>query len=124
MRYAILSPNEFEIAYEALDTQYDIQADFGMVIMMDTAITEELKVEGFARDLIRAIQDARKEAGYEVIDRIQLSVSGDMAEAILSAHRAYIESETLSSIVEKLDASDIVRELDLEETNIVFSIKK
>jgi hypothetical protein len=40
-----LATNEFEIAYEALDTHYDIQADFGMVIMMDTMITEELKIE-------------------------------------------------------------------------------
>ena len=74
----ILNAGEYEMAYEAIDTHYDIQADFGMVVMMDTKITEELKIEGYARDLIRGIQDARKEVGYDVTDRIQLAISGEI----------------------------------------------
>ena len=119
-----LAANEFEIAYEALDTHFDIQAGSGMVIMMDTTITEALKIEGFARDIIRTIQDLRKEAGYEVMDRIKLAISGEKASEILVAHRAYIESETLSQVVESLDGADMSREVDLEETKVSVFIKK
>jgi isoleucyl-tRNA synthetase len=43
--------------------------------MLDTSITPELKLEGYARELIRSIQEARKQAGYDVSDRISLSIS-------------------------------------------------
>jgi isoleucyl-tRNA synthetase len=43
-----------------------------MVIAMDNNITEELKIEGYARDLVRQIQEARKEADYQVDDRIKV----------------------------------------------------
>ncbi len=46
----------------------------GMVIAMDTHITEELELEGFARDIVRVIQDLRKEAGYEVSDRVRVAL--------------------------------------------------
>lgn len=45
-----------------------------MVVGLDTTITENLKIEGYARDIIRLIQDMRKEAGYQVTDRIMLSL--------------------------------------------------
>lgn len=45
-----------------------------MVLAMDTEITEALKIEGYARDIIRLIQDMRKEANYNVTDRISLSI--------------------------------------------------
>lgn len=47
----------------------------GIVIAMDMVITEDLRLEGYARDLVRVIQDMRKEAGYEVSDRIRVNVS-------------------------------------------------
>lgn len=46
-----------------------------MVIAMDTLITEELELEGYARDLVRVIQDLRKEAGYEVSDRVRVALN-------------------------------------------------
>jgi isoleucyl-tRNA synthetase len=46
-----------------------------MVIAMDSKITNELKNEGYARDIVRQIQEARKEADYQVDDRIQISIS-------------------------------------------------
>ena len=54
-----------------------------MVISMDTTITEMLALEGYARDIIRAIQDMRKEANYQVTDRISLHIYGENHEVIL-----------------------------------------
>ena len=63
--------------------------------MIDTRITPELKAEGTARDVIRLVQDARKEAGLQVDDKIELylGASGELAAAV-ATHRATIAAET------------------------------
>jgi isoleucyl-tRNA synthetase len=67
------------------------------VIVLDISVDEDQKREGLARDLVRAIQNARKEAGLEISDRIRLSVDSRPAimEA-LAAHATFVQSETLT----------------------------
>jgi len=72
---AILEVGEFELVYEPLEMDMDVEGGGGLVLLMDTVITESLKLEGIARDLVRSIQDLRKEAGYEVNDRIHISIT-------------------------------------------------
>ncbi len=70
----------------------------GGFVILDGAVTPELEVEGAARDLIRAIQQARKDADLDVSDRIKLSIVGD--ESVLEAiakHEELIKGETLAS---------------------------
>lgn len=69
----------------------------GMLVALDTKITRELLLEGIAREVVRAVQDARKQAGLEVSDRIvlRLDATGDIAEAIAS-FGDYIKGETLA----------------------------
>ena len=77
---------------------YSCEADSGYLTALDTTLNDELISEGFARELVRSIQDARKQAGLEVSDRITLGVSGSAAvEAALAAHQDYIMSETLAT---------------------------
>jgi isoleucyl-tRNA synthetase len=68
------------------------------VVLLDTAVTPELEAEGLARDLIRAIQQARREADLHVSDRIDFELTGT-AEMIaaLGAHRSMVLAETLAS---------------------------
>jgi len=71
----LLESGEYEIAYEPLEgVSLDVMSGTGMVIAMDTIITEELELEGYARDLVRVIQDLRKEAEYEVSDRVRVAL--------------------------------------------------
>ncbi|MCK9272869.1 isoleucine--tRNA ligase [Candidatus Gracilibacteria bacterium] len=120
----ILEEGEYEIAYEPLSgVEVDIEAGFGMVIAVDTKITEQLKLEGIARDLIRTIQDARKEAEYNVSDRIKLSITGDKIDQILNLFRDYIESETLSKIT-NLSDFDISKNLEIDEGKFELKLKK
>ncbi len=81
----------------------------GGFIVLDTVVTPELALEGRARDLIRAIQQARKDAGLDVSDRIDVQVAGDdeLAE-VLRTHHELIAGETLadSIILTKAVASD------------------
>jgi len=70
----------------------------GYLVGLDTSLDDELRREGLARELVRAVQDARKQAGLEVSDRIELLVEGDeRVGAALDAHRDYVMSETLAS---------------------------
>jgi isoleucyl-tRNA synthetase len=69
----------------------------GMLVALDTRISRDLLLEGLAREVVRAVQEARKQAGLEVSDRIQLRVDaqGDTAEAI-KRFADYIKGETLA----------------------------
>jgi isoleucyl-tRNA synthetase len=96
-----LEPGEYELVLEAGgagegETALGLIADGGF-LMLDTATTPELEAEGAARDLVRAVQDARKAAGLEVGDRIRLSLALDEAGAVAAeTHRALIAGETLA----------------------------
>jgi isoleucyl-tRNA synthetase len=66
-------------------------------VVLDTTVTPELAAEGLARDVIRAVQQARRDAGLDVSDRISLTVSGgDEVWAATVAHEKLIMAETLS----------------------------
>jgi isoleucyl-tRNA synthetase len=70
----------------------------GGFVVLDTEVTPELAQEGLARDVVRAVQQARRDAGLDVSDRISLTVTGSQAvwEATV-AHQALIVEETLAS---------------------------
>ena len=72
----------------------------GGAVTLDTTITEELKLEGLARDLVRKIQDLRKKSGFAIEDRIHLYYDGDglLAQA-LEQWRDYVARETLALMV-------------------------
>ena len=76
---------------------YASAEDGGYLVGLDTRIDEALRREGLARELVRTVQEARKQAGLEVSDRIRLRVSGTAAvAAALEEHREYVMEETLS----------------------------
>ncbi|MER7079404.1 Isoleucyl-tRNA synthetase [Saccharopolyspora kobensis] len=82
-----------------------LPADLGLVVL-DTEVTPELAAEGVARDVVRVVQQARKEADFQVSDRITVTVSAP--EEVLSAvaaHREFIAAETLADAVEAGDAA-------------------
>jgi isoleucyl-tRNA synthetase len=69
----------------------------GGFVILDGDVTPELEVEGAARDLIRAIQQTRKDSGLDVSDRIKLTIVGDETTLVaISAHEELIKSETLT----------------------------
>ena len=66
-------------------------------VVLDTTVTPELAAEGLARDVIRAVQQARRDAGLDISDRISLTVSGDdEVWAATVAYEKLIMTETLS----------------------------
>ena len=78
----------------------------GGFVVLDTAVTPELAAEGIANDLIRAVQQARREAGLHVSDRITLAVSADgEVAAALDAHEARVAEATLAEQIVRVDAA-------------------
>ena len=76
---------------------YSCAEEDGWLVGLDTRIDEPLRREGLARELVRTVQEARKQAGLQVSDRIRLSISGSSAvAAALDVHREYVMGETLS----------------------------
>jgi len=73
--------------------------DEGLVVVIDTELTPELRAEGDARELQRAVQDARKEAGVELDDEVAVLLEASAAvERTLEPYRASVEAETRSKI--------------------------
>ncbi|MBP9812418.1 hypothetical protein KBC86_03480, partial [Candidatus Gracilibacteria bacterium] len=121
----VLEAGEYALEYLPLEGVGDVIGGYGMVVAMDTIITEELKIEGYARDIIRLIQDMRKEANYNVTDRIKLSIIGEESDTITSRFGSLIESETLSTLVSQIDNPDTMREESIDEDNVVqIAIKR
>jgi len=72
-------------------------ADGSGIVVLDLAVTDDLKQEGVARDVIRLVQQARRDAGLHVSDRIRLTIGApDDVAAAVREHEAMVKSETLS----------------------------
>jgi isoleucyl-tRNA synthetase len=70
----------------------------GGFVVLDTEVTPELAAEGLARDLVRAVQQARRDAGLDVSDRIALTIGGsDEVQAAARTHEQLIVGETLAT---------------------------
>jgi isoleucyl-tRNA synthetase len=77
---------------------YACAEDGGFLVGLDTRLNDELVKEGLARELVRTVQDARKQADLDVADRITLRVQGSPAvEAALAVHRDFLMAETLAA---------------------------
>jgi isoleucyl-tRNA synthetase len=93
-----LLPEELEVRFQA-KPGWTAANDKGVVVVLATEVTPELLAEGLARDLVRVIQDRRKETGCEFTDRINLGVvssAPELAEAV-NSFREYIAAETLAA---------------------------
>lgn len=94
-----LLPNEYELALTTESPEGSQRVGITSVgfVLLNTEVTSELEEEGMARDAVRHVQQARKDAGLDVSDRIRLSVSGSAAVvSALEKHREFIANETLA----------------------------
>ncbi|WP_309573232.1 isoleucine--tRNA ligase [Deinococcus sp.] len=91
-----LGPDEVLVDAKSPDG-FAAQEEAGYLVAFDTTLTRELELEGLARDLVRGIQDGRKQAGFQVSDRItlHLDLKGDARDAA-EVWQEYVVSETLA----------------------------
>jgi len=124
----VLEKTEFAILLEPKpeykDRAQPLSTNDALVIL-DITITPELEAEGYARDLVRLIQQARKDAGLHVADRInlRLHVSDTLASA-LSTHKDYISEQVLAASLTEgtTDGSKFVANETIEDQKVAIGI--
>jgi isoleucyl-tRNA synthetase len=100
-----IGPDEVSLALQPLDG-YEVEAEAGHAVALQLEVDDELRREGMAREIVHAVQNARKAAGLDISDRIELVLGGD-DELIAAAreHQPYIAGEVLATSV-SFDAAD------------------
>jgi isoleucyl-tRNA synthetase len=94
-----IGPDEIALALQPLEG-YEVEAEAGHAVALQLELDDELVREGLAREIVHAVQNARKESGLEITDRIELTLAGD--EALLDAsraHESYVAGEVLATEV-------------------------
>jgi isoleucyl-tRNA synthetase len=97
---------------------YQVEREGSHAVALELELDDELRAEGWARDIVRAVQIARQEAGLQVSDRITLTLDGE-ARLLAAArtHERYIAGEVLATSVsygEQLDDSPAARSGEAE----------
>lgn len=118
-----LSVEDVEISSQDIEGWLVANAN-GITVALDITISDALKKEGIARELVNRIQNIRKDSGFEVTDKIvvKMEKNQQLQEAV-AANEAYIKSETLTETLvfeEKLEAGTAI-EFDAIKTNILIS---
>jgi isoleucyl-tRNA synthetase len=92
----VLGPDDLTLAMQPL-AGYQLEREGSHAVALELELDHELRREGLAREIVHAVQNARKAAGLQVEDRIELSLGGD-AELLAAArdHEGYIAQETLA----------------------------
>ena len=129
----VLSLSSGDISLEAEDLLIDAAqkegfytlSDKGVTVALDTVLTTELVEEGIVRELISKIQTMRKEAGFNVTDHINITLSGnDTVCDIASRKTADITGDTLADSLEITTADGYVKEWDINDQNVTIGVKK
>ncbi len=121
-----IEPEQVELAQEVM-TGWGVASDGGVTVALELEISTELRREGIARDLMRAIQDLRKAAGLHVSDRIVVGVeaAGSVAAA-LETHRDEIAAETLAVelVIGRVEKAMIREVTEIDEETVTVSLRK
>ncbi|WP_297130533.1 isoleucine--tRNA ligase [uncultured Porphyromonas sp.] len=87
-----------------------------ITIALDEEITEELRIEGLAREMVNRIQNLRKSSGFDVEDKIDIRLEKTpMTEQILAAHKDYISTQVQARSIESVEGLSTGELLDLDE---------
>ncbi len=106
---------------------YAAASESGYTVAVTTTITPELADEGLARELVRRIQEMRREAGFDLADRITTWYRGDGAIVrVMESLAPYIKGETLSTALVAADppAEAHRAEQDLEGTKVILAVRR
>lgn len=121
-----LEKEEFEVGFVA-KVGYDVASENGIVVALDTELTDALKWEGVGREITRCIQDLRKEAGYQVQDRIRVALRTESGiEAGLQPFLEHLKQETLADEIQfaALEQADGTKTITFDEGEVHVEIQR
>ncbi|NUM82173.1 isoleucine--tRNA ligase, partial [bacterium] len=124
--------HEYEITKNEVDILHEekeglaVQSDGNLTVALDTHLTQELIEEGLAREFINRIQNIRKDAGFEVTERIRIQYSGGSAlVAAIQNQKNYIMAETLSvDILAESGNGEFMKTVDINDEEVTISVQR
>ena len=100
-------------------------SDKGITVVMDTNLTPELLEEGFIREVISKIQTMRKDAGFEVMDKIHVTVSGnDKISALIDKNAAQITKIVLAEDITEGEAKGFTKEWNINGEQVTLGVER
>jgi len=123
-----LNPDEFDIVYQT-EPGMSVTSQDNIVVALDTKLTDDLIQEGYAREIVRHIQELRKRANYRVDSRINVAIEvqseEEMAHAILSKFSTYIARETLADSINAGNIiADIEEQVSIDTLQLFLKVEK
>ena len=104
---------------------YVSDTDRGITVVLDTNLTPELLEEGFVREIISKVQTMRKDAGFEVMDHIRVSMQdNDKVQQVISSNDAQIKSEVLADEVAYNGAKGFTKEWNINGEKVTLGVEK
>ncbi len=115
-----------DLLIESAQTEgYVSENDNGATVVLDTNLSEELLEEGFVREIISKIQTMRKEADFEVMDKIAVTYEGtEKAEKIFADNQTAVGDETLAVSVEKKAPAGYVKEWKINGEKVTLGVER
>ncbi|MDQ6528876.1 isoleucine--tRNA ligase [Flavobacterium sp. LHD-85] len=127
----VIAGNSVTLSLEDVEiTSQDIEGwlvanSNGITVALDITLTEELKNEGIARELVNRIQNIRKDSGFEVTDKIKVQIKRDgILEDAVSKNEGYIKSETLTDELVFADTLENGTEIEFDDIRTIILISK
>lgn len=121
-----LESDELDIIRTGLEG-WQVESERGLSVAVDTEISHDLRIEGFTREFVNRVQSMRKEADFDVIDRISIGFIGDelLKEAVVSMSD-YIKEETLAEEIQltELEVSDFVKTWEIGDNECTISVRR
>ncbi len=121
-----VTPADFEITSEDMPG-WLVATEGRLTVALDITLTEALKAEGVARELINRIQNIRKEAGFEVTDKIRAEIqSGPLTDEAVAGFAEYIAAQTLAVEVRAsaAPAGAVVAETEVDEHPVLIAVTR
>jgi len=123
-----------EVSIAEVEVEREVTSDWLVlsegqyVVALDPHITDALRAEGLAREVVSKVQRMRKDAGYEYTDRIRLWVSGSaVVEQAVQQHAGFIAEETLAQslgVGERAGSADMEQQLELDGVTALVAVRR
>ncbi|PSQ63083.1 MAG: isoleucine--tRNA ligase, partial [Bacteroidetes bacterium QH_10_64_19] len=121
-----LGPDDLIVQSEGIEG-WLVEQEGDVTVALDTEVTPELRAEGLAREAVKRIQNLRKDAGFEVTDRIEIAYDGTptIAEAV-AAHGDRIRNETLALELQPSDAptGEAVEAFEIDDEQLTIGVRR
>ncbi len=122
----VLTMDDVEIISEDIPG-WQVANDGKLTVALDVTVSDELRYEGIAREFVNRIQNIRKEAGFDVTDKITVLIEdNDFVKEAVKRHSSYIGSQTLATSVKLTDSfpEDNVKEVEVDDVVVKVMVRK